>query len=72
MLANRSPNRCQAPGGEPGRMLANRCPKSVPGTRWGARVDCRPGDGFDSAIGTKHIHAGHDVDFAGNKPCGHQ
>jgi hypothetical protein len=34
-----APNRCQAPGGEPGRMLANRLPKSVPGTRYGARSD---------------------------------
>jgi len=33
-------------------------------------VDCRSGDRFDSAISTQHIHAGHDVDFAGNKPCG--
>ena len=33
------PHRCQAPGAEPGRMLANREPKSVPGTRCGARSD---------------------------------
>jgi len=34
---NRRTSRCQAPGAEPGRMLANRRPKSVPGTRCGAR-----------------------------------
>ena len=39
-----SPNRCQAPGATPGRMLANRelnrCePKSVPGTWCNARLD---------------------------------
>jgi hypothetical protein len=33
-------------------------------------VDGRPGDGFDSAIGTLHIHAGYDVDFACNEACG--
>ena len=33
------PSRCQAPGAAPGRMLANRVPKSVPGTRCGARPD---------------------------------
>ena len=33
-------------------------------------MDRRPGDRFDCAIGTQHIHAGHDVDFAGDKPRG--
>ena len=33
------PNRCQAPGAAPGRMLANRGPTSVPGTRCEARLD---------------------------------
>ncbi len=37
-------NRCQAPGATPGRMLANREPKSVPGTRCDARSDAsKPG-----------------------------
>ena len=31
------PNRCQAPGATPGRMLAHREPESVPGTRCKAR-----------------------------------
>ena len=30
----------------------------------------RAGDGLYSAVGTQHIHAGHDVDFARDKPCG--
>ena len=34
------PNRYQAPGAVPGRMLANRVPKSVPCTRWGANAGC--------------------------------
>jgi len=34
-----APNRCQAPGAAPGRMLANRVPKSVPGSRCGPRPD---------------------------------
>ncbi|MFN7796531.1 MAG: hypothetical protein ACK5Q3_13315 [Planctomycetota bacterium] len=33
-------------------------------------MDGRSGDGFHSAISTQHIHAGYNVDFAGNKPCG--
>jgi len=35
---NRGLNRCQAPGAAPGRMLANRGPKSVPGTNGTVRL----------------------------------
>ncbi len=33
-------------------------------------MDGSPSDGLDSAVSTQHAHAGHDVDFAGDKPCG--
>ena len=51
MLANRGPNRCQAPGATPGRMLANREPKSVPGTRCEARSNASK---QGAQIGARH------------------
>ncbi len=45
------PNRCHAPGAAPGRMLANRLPKSVPGTRRGARSDASK---QTAQIGARH------------------
>jgi len=50
-VRNRAPNRCQAPGAEPGRMLANREPKSVLGTRCDARPDASK---QGAQIGARH------------------
>jgi hypothetical protein len=51
-----APNRCQAPGEEPGRMLANRELKSVPGTRCGASPDAsKQGPEIGAEIGARHL-----------------
>jgi hypothetical protein len=34
------------------------------------RVDRCASDGLDYAVGTQHVDAGYDVDFAGDKACG--
>jgi hypothetical protein len=47
----RAANRCQAPGVAPGRMLANRELKSVPGTRCDARPDASK---QGAPIGARH------------------
>ncbi len=50
--AGKSLNRCQAPGTMPGWMLANREPKSVPGTWCDARLDASKSG---AQIGARHL-----------------